>query len=1277
MPDPLNIVIKGEDKTSQAFAAVGTSLKGLSGTVDDTLTSFDGLAEGSTDAASSAGAAGGKFDVLGSVLAGVATGGVAILVGALATIGTTLVGITTAGLKWATEFASGMKMVEAQTGIAGDELDSFRSTAQDVFQAGLGESFADVAGAMTQVHQITGATGEAMQAMTAQAMTLAEVFDVDVGESVRAVDQAMIAFGEQGTAVFDMMTATMQATGDPMDDLADTINEYSTNFAEAGFSAEQMFGVLNAGLEAGAWNFDKVGDAVREFFIRLEDGSDTTRDALNKLFTEPGSAIATITQDIEDLTWVIETQESALEDTKAALDDANTAWGAAQKVVQELENALSEARAELNELARPNLAGMEEFDDRIFSLEQNIKQARLAMLDMQEDTPEFDSAKGQLEGLNKELEKTRLARDIQYDAQFRALEEAVAAGTEEVITFDQAMAEIVAKKGEIDGLEASLWGAQAAEAEAATNAERLQAAYDTLSTNLNTNKQYLEGLKGLLEEADTPANKLLDDLASGSITGADAMSQVVQALKEIEDPIQRNQVGVGLFGSMWEDMGESVILALDPATAALGDFEGATGRAQEATERGLGPAFDRLKRTLKVSVGEGFAPVLTMLVENITPAFESFAEWLKGDGSAVFERFGTLLTDNLAPALEQLGPFIEDKVIPALEKFGEWLVNEGIPAIQDLIDWLINEGIPALKTFGGFIVKNVIPAMMKIAGTVDTIVDAFKSVFKLIGKVLGQIEDIIEKSFKFIHKLVIKFWGNSLIVDAIIDGLKKILKFFEDIWDAIKKLIEKVTGEIYDIIRKWLNQVQDIIERVWNDIKSFIDKVMNDIQRIIEQVWSAIKSFIDRVMNEIETIIERAWNAIKSFIDTVMDQIEDIIEKAWNSIKSFIDNVMGQIKSIIESAWNAIKSTIDTVMNQIKSIIETAWNAIKSTIDTVLNQIKSIVENAWNSIKSTIDNVLNQIRSAVESAWNSIKDTISNKLREIGDEISSRWNQFLTNISNVLNNIITEVRNKFQQVYDAVREKLLALAEIPNQIASTLIGIGTAIIEKILQGVQNFTGFVAGVVDKIKSWLVDVFNSIRSSLPGAIAIGELIVERIVDGIRSFTTFVADLIDRLSTWLRLAGDQITSSFGNALRIGEKIVDAIIQGIRNARDRFINWLIGILPDWVRDAIDRAFSPAPGAEHIADAILEGTVRGLGRNRAALAAALRDYVSGASAGLSLPVTMGGGLSLPGGNLALAGADINNTTNLGGQTFNTTISDRISEEEFIYRVQQALRQLT
>ncbi|MCB6771068.1 hypothetical protein LI095_10095, partial [Veillonella atypica] len=47
----------------------------------------------------------------------------------------------------------------------------------------------------------------------------------------------------------------------------------SPQFAQAGFSAKDMLNVINSGMKSGAFNTDKAADAVKEFGLKLKDGT--------------------------------------------------------------------------------------------------------------------------------------------------------------------------------------------------------------------------------------------------------------------------------------------------------------------------------------------------------------------------------------------------------------------------------------------------------------------------------------------------------------------------------------------------------------------------------------------------------------------------------------------------------------------------------------------------------------------------------------------------------------------------------------------------------------------------------------------------------------------------------------------------------------------------------------------------------------------------------------------------------------------------------------------
>lgn len=60
---------------------------------------------------------------------------------------------------------------------------------------------------------------------------------------------------------------------DKTNELGDNLSEYSGKFAQAGYSASEYFQLLQNGLQGGAYNLDKVNDAINEVTTRLADGT--------------------------------------------------------------------------------------------------------------------------------------------------------------------------------------------------------------------------------------------------------------------------------------------------------------------------------------------------------------------------------------------------------------------------------------------------------------------------------------------------------------------------------------------------------------------------------------------------------------------------------------------------------------------------------------------------------------------------------------------------------------------------------------------------------------------------------------------------------------------------------------------------------------------------------------------------------------------------------------------------------------------------------------------
>ena len=173
-------------------------------------------------------------------------------------------------------------------GALGETDDQARQTAQvikDVYEAGLGESMDRVAEAVVRIKRNLGEMDDGtLNAITQQAIILEDTFDVDMNETLRGVKGLMKNFGLTAQEAMDYIVAGTQEGLDWTDELGDNISEYSGKFSQAGYSASEYFQLLKNGSDSGAYNLDKVNDAINEVTTRLADG--TIEGALGSFSSE-------------------------------------------------------------------------------------------------------------------------------------------------------------------------------------------------------------------------------------------------------------------------------------------------------------------------------------------------------------------------------------------------------------------------------------------------------------------------------------------------------------------------------------------------------------------------------------------------------------------------------------------------------------------------------------------------------------------------------------------------------------------------------------------------------------------------------------------------------------------------------------------------------------------------------------------------------------------------------------------------------------------------------
>lgn len=206
-----------------------------------------------------------------------------VAAGALAAIGAAAVAMAAKAVTASDDVQKAMNSLQAKTGATAEEMDGLRDSMLSLYSQNFGESFEDIANSMGTIQQATGLTGAALENATKNAFILKDTFDMEVNESIRAVDMMMGQFGITSEEAFNLIAQGTQKGLNKNENLLDSINEYSVHFKQMGLDAEDMFNMFSNGAEAGVFDIDKLGDAVKEFGIRVKDESDSTTKAFADL----------------------------------------------------------------------------------------------------------------------------------------------------------------------------------------------------------------------------------------------------------------------------------------------------------------------------------------------------------------------------------------------------------------------------------------------------------------------------------------------------------------------------------------------------------------------------------------------------------------------------------------------------------------------------------------------------------------------------------------------------------------------------------------------------------------------------------------------------------------------------------------------------------------------------------------------------------------------------------------------------------------------------------
>lgn len=407
-------------------------------------------------------------------------------------------------------------------------------------------------------------------------------------------------------------------------------------------------------------------------------------------------------------------------------------------------------------------------------------------------------------------------------------------------------------------------------------------------------------------------------IAEGGIKGKEAFDATIAGLAAMTDPLAQQQAGVALFGTQWEDIGKTVILAMDTTTNKLGEVDGATKRTGDA-------------------LNDNFGTRLTGMWRNAQSALEPLGDILLS------------LADEWLP-----------KISTAIESVVNWFTNLS-PGIQKLIVivGIVVAAIGPLLIAFGFIISAVsamIPVLAFLVSPIGLIIAAVVLLAILIIANWETIKTVTITVWNAIADFFVTLWEDiKAVLTTAWEGIKQ---FFIDYWPLILGIFTGGLGLLVGLLIQNWDEIKAKLEEVWNGVKQFFSDTWDGIESTAEDVWNSIKDFFGLLWDDIVWIFENL--TLAGILITHWDEITATIEDVWNGIKKFMGDLWDGLSNKASEVFGGIRDALGGIWDDITDKVESVWegitNTIKNSINSVIDLINSFI-GKFNGIKISIPRI--------------------------------------------------------------------------------------------------------------------------------------------------------------------------------------------------------------------------------------------------------------------------------------------------------------------------------
>ena len=375
------------------------------------------------------------------------------------------------------------------------------------------------------------------------------------------------------------------------------------------------------------------------------------------------------------------------------------------------------------------------------------------------------------------------------------------------------------------------------------------------------------------------AENIMATFAAGGEGANKAFFDVINTLMAVDDQVERDALGVALFGTMWEDLGTEAMEAMAGASQAAYDTEGALEKINQVKYNDLDSAIQGIGRQMEVA---------------LLPAADAVYQSLMDSMPEITE------------AMEEVSPVIAE----IAGDFADWAggaISDGLPVlvdgIRDFADWA-GKAYEKAKPFLSFLWEHkgtvlAVAAALRVLGpaigAVTTAMNAFKTAktFMALLQSSGKIAQVSAAFQRFGSILT----GPLGIIIAVAGAIALLYKN----WDTVKA---------------WLVNFGNTVNQIWTNFSNMVGNAI----AAIGQKFPMLGAYLQGWWESIQAAVDNVKAIFQNIIDFISNVFSGNWSAAWQNIVNIFGNLFGMIVNLAKAPINGVISAINWVISKINSI---------------------------------------------------------------------------------------------------------------------------------------------------------------------------------------------------------------------------------------------------------------------------------------------------------------------------------------------------------------------